>query len=341
MCGLALKTERFSIDQVSDIKNILDIALTEYDISKIQTSLIPYEGDVNEQLLKKFILCKKVEGCSDRTLDFYLKTMKHVCSEVAKPVHDWTTDDIRKYLAIRQIRDNVSDVTRDNERRNISAFFCWAVKEEILPKNIMLRIPHIKCHKTSRKAFTEMEVEKIRNYAQVDERIAAIVETLFSTGCRVSELVNIRLQEIDGNTITVHGKGNKDRTVYLNAKAQLAIEKYVEKRKDDNQYLFPRMGNVIKGRGTKIWWTLSSNIDPKEHMDKSSVEGMVRKIGNKLGIKAHPHKFRRTCATMALRKGMPIAYVSKMLGHASVVTTQIYLDLSDDELDQFHRKYVN
>lgn len=341
VCAFVIETEKFTTEQLGDIKKILDIAFTDYNVSRTQTSLVPYEGDVCEQMLKKFVMSKKVEGLSDRSLKYYYETMKKVCSEINKPFQDWTTDDVRKYLALRQIRDKVSDTTRDNERRNISAFFLWAVKEEILPKNIMLRIPKIKCQKKKKKAFSEMEVERIRNYASVDERLTVIVEILLSTGCRVSELVGMRIDDIEGNTIIVHGKGNKDRTVYLNAKAQLAIEKYMKKRADGNPYLLPkRTPELQKLKARKDWWTIAENVDEKEHMDLSSVEVIIRAIGQKVGTKAHPHKFRRTCATMALKKGMPLTHVSKMLGHEQISTTQIYLDLTDEELESMHKKYV-
>lgn len=342
ICALAIEAGKFSAEQIGDIKKILDVVFTDYDIGRIQTSLARYEGDVCEQMLKRFVLSKKVEGLSDRSLKYYYETMKNVCSEVNKPFQDWTADDIRKYLALRQIRDKVSDATRDNERRNISAFFLWATKEEILPKNIMLKIPKIKCQKKSKKAFSEMEVERIRNYASVDERLTVIIEVLLSTGCRVSELVGMKIDDIEGNTVIVHGKGNKDRTVYLNAKAQLAIEQYMKKRSDNNPYLLPKRINELKKlRGRKDWWTIAENVSEKEHMDLGSVECNIRVIGRKVGVKAHPHKFRRTCATMALKKGMPLTHVSKMLGHEQINTTQIYLDLTDEELESMHKKYVN
>lgn len=342
ICALAIEAGKFSAEQIGDIKKILDVVFTDYDIGRIQTSLARYEGDVCEQMLKRFVLSKKVEGLSDRSLKYYYKTMKNVCSEVNKPFQDWTADDIRKYLALRQIRDKVSDTTRDNERRNISAFFLWATKEEILPKNIMLKIPKIKCQKKSKKAFSEMEVERIRNYASVDERLTVIIEVLLSTGCRVSELVGMKIDDIEGNTVIVHGKGNKDRTVYLNAKAQLAIEQYMKKRSDNNSYLLPkRINELQKLRSRKDWWTIAENVSEKEHMDLGSVERIIRVIGRKVGVKAHPHKFRRTCATMALKKGMPLTHVSKMLGHEQINTTQIYLDLTDEELESMHKKYVN
>ena len=174
-----------------------------------------------------------------------------------------------------------------------------------------------------------------------------IVEMLLSTGCRVSELTEILLADIEGSKILVRGKGAKERYVYLNAKAQLALEQYLSERKDDNPFLFPK-GKMLsewdrKGltkEDMKSWWKDREKIKDG-HVDKGSIEKVVVRIAKRAGIdKANPHKFRRTCATMALKRGMPLLQVSKMLGHESTETTQIYLDLSEDDLAQAHKKYV-
>ena len=158
-----------------------------------------------------------------------------------------------------------------------------------------------------------------------------MIELLLSTSCRVSEVAQILIEEIDGERILVHGKGEKDRYVYLNAKAQLMLERYMSERKDKSPYLFPRC---------RDGWRNPKNIE-EGHIDMATIEQMTRKIAKRAGVeRANPHKFRRTCATMALRRGMPIEQVSKMLGHEQVSTTQIYLDLTEDELALAHKKYV-
>lgn len=258
---------------------------------------------------------------------------------------DITTDNIRYYMAIRQRRDKVSKVTIQNEMRVLSSFFGWLYAEEIIKTNPMFRIDKIKTEKTKKEALTEMEVEKIRMIA-CDEREKMIIEVLLSTGCRVSELVNILITDIDNDRILVHGKGEKDRYVYLNARAKLAVEMYMRERHDSNPYLLARAKSV-KEMDKKLapdkmmsWWKNPDNV-VDGHLDKSSIEVITRKMAERAGVeRANPHKFRRTCATMALRRGMPVEQVSKMLGHENIETTQIYLDLTEDELEQAHRKYV-
>ena len=177
-----------------------------------------------------------------------------------------------------------------------------------------------------------------------------VVEVLLSTWCRVSELTHIRIDEIQGDKIVVHGKGEKDRTVFLNAKAQIAIKNYLAKRKDKNPYLLPRSceaGNVASfTKGKKKanhckWYEDPELVDEKDPCDKGTVESMVRGIGKKAGVKnVHPHRFRRTGATFALKAGMPFMTVSKLLGHANIAVTQVYLDINDEDLENEHGKYV-
>ena len=173
----------------------------------------------------------------------------------------------------------------------------------------------------------------------------AIVEVLLSTGCRVSELCGIKIDDIEQGKCTVHGKGNKDRIVYFTAKAELAIRKLLEERHDSNPFLFPsgvNLGDCLenKERSSPTWYQRPELIG-EGMRDKGAIESTVRKIGKRAGVEnVHPHRFRRTSATLALRRGMPIELVSKMLGHEQLTTTQLYLDLNEDELEAAHRKYV-
>lgn len=177
-------------------------------------------------------------------------------------------------------------------------------------------------------------------------REKAIFELLLSTGCRVSELVGIKLDEIQEDySILVHGKGQKDRYVYMNANAKFAYQQYMNDRKDNSIWLFPRMisiqsENFHKGKGMRDWYKNPKLVDEAEHTDKGTIEFIVRKWGKRCNVKAYPHKFRRTCATNALRNGMPIEMVSRMLGHQNIGTTQIYLDLNDDQMKMMHERYV-
>ena len=334
------------VPDVREVKNELYMLMSEYEITNRCTEVAELETDRNDYLLKKFLIAKTVEGCSKRTIEFYGKSDKAVLQTIGKTVDNITADDIRYYMALRRQRDKVSKVTVGNEIRCLSSFFSWLHAEEIIQKNPMLRVDKIKGDKVKKEALTDLEIEKLRAMARgIREKM--IIELLLSTGCRVSELCQILISEIDGSKILIHGKGAKDRYVYLNAKAELMLEMYLEKRKDRNPYLLPRMVPAItkkkKGISLKIacdWWMDPENID-EGHTDKGSIEYITRKIAKRAGVEqANPHKFRRTCATMALRRGMPIEQVSKMLGHEAISTTQIYLDLTEDELAQAHKKYV-
>ena len=328
--------------QLQHLQMILYMKMDKYEISMKSTEVAIYEGDINEILFKKFIISKKVNGCTDRTIEHYTKTLKSVFSVIGKSCLEVTSDDIRMYMAKRNLKDNVTATTVNNEWRVISSFYTWLQKEEFLLKNPISKVPQMKAQKKKKKAFTEIEIEKMRDVLK-DEREKAIFELLLSTGARVSELVNIKLSEISKNQILVHGKGQKDRIVYLNAKAQLALEKYMNKRNDESEWLFPGGAYCKEATGrakTHLWWTVQKNINENKPVDMGSVEAMVRRRGRKVGVTAYPHKFRRTCATFALRNGMQIEQVSKMLGHESVETTQIYLDLTEKDLEIAHEKYV-
>ena len=335
--------------KIQDAKLAITMAVSKYDIQKAETSLTVYEGDINELILKRFLAAKIAAGCSPRTIEFYKSSITFSFEKLGRPYMDITADDIRLYLATRIHSDGVSKVTANNERRCLSSFYGWLQKEEILLKNPMNKIDSIKETKKKKKAFEQMELERIR-YACKTAREQAMIEVLISTWCRVSEVVQIRIDDIKSDKLIAHGKGDKDREVYLNAKAQLAVSKYLSERSDDNPYLFPRAkyaGDVKafasgnKRKALSQWYTNKSLVDEILAMDVSSFESIIRTIGNRAGVSnVHPHRFRRTGATMALRQGMPLIQVSKLLGHANIATTQIYLDISDEELEQAHKKYV-
>lgn len=314
------------------IRSVITVALEHYTVTKSTTEITTYNGDPNEKLLKAFLVAKKVNGASDKTVKYYAFILQQFFRKSEVLADKCTANDIRVYFAKREIDDKVSAVTRNSERRVLSSFFQWLNDEELIRVNPMRKIPKIKAKKEQKKAFDDMELEKIRNGCK-SEKETAIIEILISTGCRVSELCGIKLEEIDGDTVIVHGKGNKDRTCYLTAKARLAIDEYIhtdyfQKRyKLGSPYLFAR-----------------ENLGSGEYMNQmgtASVENLTKRIGRDVGIdKCHPHRFRRTCATMALNRGMPIEQVSKMLGHESVETTQIYLDLNEETLKNACKKYV-
>lgn len=333
-----------------DLRLRLDIILKDYEVTKASNELTVYQGDVNDIALKRFLAAKIAQGCSRRTISYYKNSITLTLEKIGKAYTDITADDIRLYLAMRIYQDHVSKTTTNNERRNLSAFYGWLQKEEILLKNPMLKVDAVKITKTRKKAFDQMELEKLRDKCK-SRRETAILEVLISTWARVSEIVQIRIDDINGNHLTVHGKGAKDREVYLNARAILAINNYLSERSDSNPYLFPRAkyaGDVkamSKGKRRTAecqWYTDPKLVDDYKHMDAGSLESIARSLGKRAEVTGvHPHRFRRTGATMALRNGMPLIQVSKLLGHENIGTTQIYLDISDEELEQAHKKYVN
>ena len=286
-------------------------------------------------------------GLSLRTIKYYKTSIIFALRYIGKPYDEVTPDDLRLYFAKRIQIDKVTKSTADNERRNLSSFYGWLQKEEILLKNPISKVEKIKITKKRKKAYDMLDLEKIRLGCKTN-REKAIVEFLASTWCRVSEMCEVKITDIDESRVLVHGKGDKYRDVYLNARAKIAIEVYLVERKDTNPYLFPKAkyaGNIKKmagtGKGKKDWYTDPDLVHPTDPMGMNTAETIIRRIGREAGVeKAHPHRFRRTGATLALRAGMPIQTVSKLLGHNNIETTQIYLDISEDELEQAHKRWV-
>lgn len=318
LCMLFQKHNAFD----KDVKAEITLILAQYEVMKKETELAIYEADnYNLEMIQRFLISKTVAGSTERTLKYYKNQLIKIAEKLEKPINIVTSDDIKMYMAIRQIKDKVSEVTLKNEWNILSSFYGWMLKEELLEKNPMFKVDSPKKRKKQKKAFESMECELIRNNCN-SLRDKAIIEILFSTWCRVSEVVQMDIADIRGDSITVLGKGQKERTVYLNSKAQLAIKNYLESRKDGNAALF--VSRTAK------------------RLERNSIESVVKNIGMAAGIdNVHPHRFRRTGATFALRAGMPIEKVSYLLGHESVSTTQIYLDISEEEMKQAHRKWVS
>lgn len=307
---------------INDIRYDLYIIMNDYDVQKTTTDIVLYQGDVNEQLIKRYILSKTIQGCTDRTIRQYKNEVNMFSNFINKAFTEVTSDDVKYYLATRKVRDKVSKTTVGNSWRCLSAFYAWMTKEEIISKNIMLRVESIKREKKKKKAFTEEDIEKIRDGCTT-LRDRCLVEVMLSTWCRVTELSNMRISDIkeDGSMI-VFGKGEKERTVYLNAKAKFHIQKYIESRNDNEDWLFVTLDK------------------PHDRLKASGIEIITRNIGKTVNVNnCHPHRFRRTGATFALRAGMSIEDVSRILGHESLETTQIYLDIDDKSVHMNHEKY--
>lgn len=307
---------------MEDIRYELYLILNDYEVQKATTELVVYQGDVNEQILKRYIMSKTVQGCTPRTIHVYKYELMRFSDFVNKPFTEVTSDDVKYYLATKRVRDKVSKATVAVTWRSLSAFYAWMTKEEIINKNIMLKVESIKKEKKKKKAFTEEDIEKIRDGCKND-RDRCLIEVMLSTWCRVTELSNMKISDIkEDGSVSVLGKGEKERTVYLNAKAKYQVEKYLDYRTDDEDWLFVTLDK------------------PHNQLRPSGMEIITRNIGKRVKVSnCHPHRFRRTGATFALRAGMNIEDVSRILGHESLETTQIYLDIDDKAVQLHHEKY--
>lgn len=338
------------IPNLQEIKTRFMMVLNDFQISPKETALVVCTEGKNEYFIKKFLLSKAVAGCAKSTLRNYGNEVRRALQAMGKDADTITNEDIQMHLANVMMRS--SKCYADNVRRDLSAFYGYLTREELIAKNPMAKVEKIKVVKKKKDAFSELEVELIRNACNTN-RERAIIELLMSTGCRVSELASIRRDDVEEGSppkANILGKGGKYRYVFLNAKAIVAVHNYLAERSDSNPYLFPKCSTHPGDTSEKKakmqavladWYKYPELVTPNEPVDKSPIEATLRKIGKRAGVeKVHPHRFRRTCATFALRRGMPIEQVSRMLGHANIATTQIYLDLSDDELAQAHKKYV-
>lgn len=335
--------------QLMEWKAKLTILLDKYDVTSAERQLVKYEGDMNEIILKRFLVSKLTAGCSRRTVELYENSIRYFFRHVNKRYDEITSDDIKLFLARKLTSGTCGKVGTDNYRRCLSSFYTWLQKEEVVLKNPMNKVDPIKITKKKKKAYSLLDMEKIRLGCR-SNRERALVEVLASTWARISEVLGIKIENIEDDKITVRGKGDKYRQVYLNARAKMAVELYLQERSDSNPYLFPRakyggdLGNLSAGKKKDelvFWYRNPDEVDEVRAMDASSAGSIIRNIGNRAGVQnVHPHRFRRTGATMALRSGMPLLTVSKLLGHESVETTQIYLDVSEEELEQMHKKYV-
>lgn len=305
------------------IKSKLVMILSNYEISKRTTEISVINEDDTSKYIRLFIINKRVAGRTERTVNHYKNELNRFFIEVQKSPVNVTSDDIKLYLAMKEVRDGSSKVYLQNMLRVISSFYQWMTKEEHISKNPMNKVDGIKIPKVKKHAFSEIEIELLRNKI-TDLRDKALLEVLLSTWCRVSEISNMNVEDIKSdNSMEVLGKGQKMRKVYLNAKAIVAIDDYLKSRTDSNKALF-----VSKDK-------------PYNRLKNSAIEIITRNYGKDCGIEnCHPHRFRRTGATLALKRGMPIEQVSTILGHESIETTQIYLDISEDDVAMAHRKYA-
>lgn len=313
------------INEMADYLNIAQMKkLQEVLIKNLSDARPEKEQISNQEYLKMFIEAKQIEGCSARTLQYYQVTIEHLLKNIDTVIRKITTDEIRTYLAEYQQRNNCSKVTVDNVRRNISSFFSWLEEEDYILKSPMRRIHKIKTKQPVKEIISDEMIERLRDNCRCS-RDLAMIDLLYSTGIRVGELVGLNISDIDfeERECVVYGKGDKERRVYFDAKAKLHLQNYINSRTDTNPALFV---------------TLDS---PYERLKISGVEIRVRELGRKLNIeKIHPHKFRRTMATRAIDKGMPIEQVQKILGHSQIDTTMQYAIVNQNNVKASHRKYI-
>ncbi len=308
--------EYLNVSQMKKLQEVLLRTFSEKEATKKDIS--------NQEYLKLFLDAKKIEGCSDRTIHYYRTTVEKMFLSVETSVRKMTTEEIRHYLVEYQQMNGCGKVTVDNVRRNISSFFSWLEEEDYILKSPMKRIHKIKTKQQVKETISDEAIEQLRDCCKC-YRDLAIVDLLYSTGIRVGELVNLNISDIDfeARECVVFGKGDKERKVYFDAKAKIHLQEYLNSRCDDNPALFV---------------TLDS---PYDRLKISGVEIRIRKLGRKLNMeRIHPHKFRRTMATRAIDKGMPIEQVQRLLGHSQIDTTMQYAIVNQNNVKNSHQKFI-
>ena len=309
--------------QMARLKAVLASELHNVEIIE-KSDCAKQQAQENEHLLNSFISAKKIEGCSDKTLAYYRNTIERLLVTLSLAICHISTTDIRTYLSDYQEEHQSSKVTIDNMRRIFSSFFAWLEDEDYIAKSPVRRIHKVKTDSLVKEVLSDEQLEQLRDCC-TNKRDLAIIDILASTGIRVGELVKLNREDIDFHErqCVVFGKGNKERVVYFNARTKLHLQQYLNKRTDDNPALFVSLNS------------------PHSRLTISGVEVRIRKLGQSLSMpKVHPHKFRRTLATMAIDKGMPIEQVQRLLGHVRIDTTLHYAIVNQNNVKLAHKKYL-
>jgi len=279
----------------------------------------------NLTLKEEFLSAKQVEGCSERSVSYYSSTLDNLIKNLEKPFNQIETEDLRVYLSEYQKKNDASKQTIDNIRRILSSFFTWLEDEDYILKSPVRRIHKIKTMKQVKETYSDEALERLRDNCKTI-RDLALIDMLASTGMRVGELVKLNRVDVDfvNRECVVLGKGSKERVVYFDARTKLHLQNYLNFRTDDNEALFVSL------------------LEPHNRLEIAGVEIMLRKLGRSLEInKVHPHKFRRTLATRAIDKGMPIEQVQKLLGHQKIDTTMEYAIVDQQNVKNSHKKYLS
>lgn len=307
-------------EQKEKLKEVLLYTFYNIEVTSIKDELVEDTTDY----AKMFIAAKRIEGCSERTLNYYETTIKTMVEKLSKKVNSIETEDLRNYLSEYQAKNNCSKVTIDNVRRILSSFFAWLEDEDYIMKSPVRRIHKVKATQTVKETYTDEELEEMRD-ACVEIRDLAMVDFLASTGVRVGELVNLDRVDIDmqERSCVVLGKGGKEREVYFDARTKIHLQNYLNSRTDNNPALFVSL------------------LRPYDRLKVSGVEIRLRELGKKINIKKiHPHKFRRTMATKAIDKGMPIEQVQVLLGHRKIDTTLQYAMVNQNNVRNSHKRFI-
>lgn len=326
---------------ISNITKDMEDSLTDYQLNKLKESLIiNFEGvefiiktdelkhqeelDENKNMIDSFISSKQVEGCSERTIKYYKEIIGKFVNSFDKSIKQISTNEIRNYLSNYKDNSSCGTTTIDNIRRVLSSFFSWLEDEDYIIKSPVRRIHKIKTAVVVKEVLTDENLERLRDECE-NIRDLSLIELLISTGMRVGELVNLNINSLnfEDRSCIVLGKGNKEREVYFDAKTKLHLKEYISKRNDSNDALFVSMR------------------EPHQRLSISGIELIIRTLGINSNInKVHPHKFRRTLATMAIDKGMPVEQVQKLLGHVKIETTMNYALVNQSNVKISHRRYI-
>ena len=307
-------------EQMSQLRKVLDYAFRDINVSSKNCE----ECSGNNELIDSFLSAKRVEGCSDKSMHYYRSTLNNAIRKIGKNIRHITTDDLRSYLNDYQQTSGATKVTVDNIRRILSSFFSWLENEDYIVKSPVRRIHKVKVGKTVKETYSDEALEQMRDHCE-GIRDLALIDLLASTGMRVGELVKLNRNDIDfeNRECIVTGKGDKQRRVYFDARTKIHLQRYLAERVDDNPALFVSL------------------LAPNDRLQISGVEIRLRRLGRELNIpKVHPHKFRRTLATMAIDKGMPIEQVQHLLGHQSLDTTLQYAMVNQTNVKMSHRKFI-
>ena len=313
--------DRVPQEVMTTVQDVLTIELNRYEVQERCTAVTVSDNSAEGQL-RKYIATKRVEGLSDSTLRRYYDANLALIRFVRKPLYEITTYDLRFYLSYRRQQGGISNRTLDGMRRCYSSFFSWLSAEGLIGRSPCAALAQIKYRKQVKKPYSAVDLERIRQ-ACSNIRDLALVDFLYSTGCRVSEVARLDIDDIDFDSLecTVIGKGNKERIVYLSPVAAMHLREYISLRRDFSDALFA-------GKGSN-------------RIGKNGIEALLRRIGAVAGVdNVHPHRFRRTLATNLLDRGMNIRDVAAILGHADLKTTQIYCYISQSNVRAAYQKYA-